>query len=399
MRSMAAAFWLIGCLFIAGCVNRVDPEMLELTLSDGALAPLPQISLVRHTVPETSTMTLNIYGSDSRVEEVSKSRFGDPDEEADLSCVITGMRDSLPDAHIVPTSAFWEKVVAPDEVVELSELFVAPALTRWQALDLDVLVIAYHKIVDVETFFMEAFVEGGYWDEDRETAALVVIGLQNQKVIPASKVIFEDDDFVGHVFIVIPFGGATVATSDPCNMVGEAAGAAIANAQLKSAPRVVVVAAGNDPYDSAQTVIREEEREKEERESGPAMLEACKQPFSEVIQLDTATLYKRALSCRRFGTLIRWNWECLAAHQGDSDSQNWIAGYYRYGLDPIQLNLVAAYKWYSLAAKDGDATTISLRDVFSRQLTPDQIAEAERLVAEWEPNPAECEIETADTTN
>ncbi len=258
LRRMVLSVCLLS---IAGCVIRVDPEMLELALSDGAVTRLPQISLVRHTVPETSTMTLNIYGSDSRVEEVSKSRFGDPDEEADLSCVITGMRDSLPDAHIVPTSTFWEKVVAPDEVVELSELFVAPALTRWQALDLDVLVIAYHKIVDVKTVFAEGLVTGVYADEDRETAALVAIDLRNQKIIHASKVIFEDDGFIGHVLVVIPIGMATVATSDPCNMVGEAAGAAIANAQLKLAPRVVVVAAGNDPYDSAQTVIREEERE------------------------------------------------------------------------------------------------------------------------------------------
>ncbi len=29
----------------------------------------------------------------------------------------------------------------------------------------------------------------------------------------------------------------------------------------------------------------------------------------------------------------------------------------------------------------------------------DEIAEAERLVAEWEPNPTECEIETAGTTD
>ncbi len=241
-------------LSIAGCAVRLDPEMLELTLSDGALAPLPQISLVRHTVPETSTMTLNIYGSDSRVEEVSKSRFGNPDEEADLSCVITGMRVSLPDAHIVPTATFWEKAVAPDEVVELSELFVAPASIRWQALDLDVLVIAYHKIVDVQTDFVEGIASGLYVDKDRETAALVVIDLQNQKIIYASKVTFEDVDAIGHFLIVIPFGLATIATSDPCNMVGEAAGAAITNTVPKPAPRVVVVAAGNNPYDAAQAV-------------------------------------------------------------------------------------------------------------------------------------------------
>jgi hypothetical protein len=32
-------------------------------------------------------------------------------------------------------------------------------------------------------------------------------------------------------------------------------------------------------------------------------------------------------------------------------------------------------------------------------MTPDQIAEAERLLAEWEPNPAECELETAVTAD
>ena len=34
----------------------------------------------------------------------------------------------------------------------------------------------------------------------------------------------------------------------------------------------------------------------------------------------------------------------------------------------------------------------------AEEMTPDQIAKAERLLAEWEPNPAECEIETAGTT-
>ncbi len=31
-----------------------------------------------------------------------------------------------------------------------------------------------------------------------------------------------------------------------------------------------------------------------------------------------------------------------------------------------------------------------MRDALAEQITPEQLAEAERLVAEWEPNPAEC---------
>ena len=35
----------------------------------------------------------------------------------------------------------------------------------------------------------------------------------------------------------------------------------------------------------------------------------------------------------------------------------------------------------------------------AEEMTPDQIAEAERLVAEWEPNPAECEVEGEQAEN
>jgi len=357
-------------------------------------------------------MTLNIYGSDSQVEEVSSSRFGNPDGEADLSCVITGMRVSFPDAHIVPTATFWEKAVAPDEVVELSELFVAPASIRWQALDLDVLVIAYHKIVDVQTDFVEGFVEGAYLDKDRETAAVVVIDLQNQKIIHASKITFEDVDFIAHFFFVIPFGLATIATSDPCNMVGEAAGAAITNTVPKPAPRVVVVAAGNNPYDSAQTVIREEEREREE-----ARLEReCFLPFSEALLLDVDTQGQRATSCGEFGDPVGWQWLCLAAHNEDPEAQDKIGSFYENGGGPVSQDLILAYIWYSLAEvngfKEGGSNTrktatgwaccfpdIPRREIIAEDLTPAQIREAERLVAEWEPNPAGCELETAVTTD
>jgi hypothetical protein len=35
----------------------------------------------------------------------------------------------------------------------------------------------------------------------------------------------------------------------------------------------------------------------------------------------------------------------------------------------------------------------------TRRRSPKTIAEAERLVVEWEPNPAECEIEAAPAEN
>jgi hypothetical protein len=132
--------------------------------------------------------------------------------------------------------------------------------------------------------------------------------------------------------------------------------------------------------------------------------EECRLPFSEAIQLDAATLYDLGFSCPTMRSdpqtaLLPRQWMCLSAHQGDQNAQYVLGKYYRQGSNLVLQDPIEAYKWLSLAAKDGDATTKRLRDVFARQLTPEQIAEAERLVAEWEPNPAECEIETAATTH
>ena len=61
-------------------------------------------------------------------------------------------------------------------------------------------------------------------------------------------------------------------------------------------------------------------------------------------------------------------------------------------------DLIQAYKWFSLAAIAGDKSAKWSRDHLSSQMDPIQVAEAERLVAEWEPNPAKCKIETVGTT-
>ena len=65
-----------------------------------------------------------------------------------------------------------------------------------------------------------------------------------------------------------------------------------------------------------------------------------------------------------------------------------------------------AYVWYTLSIET-EATSEPTERVRARELgidperqrkriseilTPAQIAEAERLVAEWEPNPEECEV-------
>jgi len=43
--------------------------------------------------------------------------------------------------------------------------------------------------------------------------------------------------------------------------------------------------------------------------------------------------------------------------------------------------------WFNLAGAHGDAGAVSLRDTVARRMTPDQIAEAQRLAREWNPKP------------
>ncbi len=63
---------------------------------------------------------------------------------------------------------------------------------------------------------------------------------------------------------------------------------------------------------------------------------------------------------------------------------------YHRGTTPQGQDSLRAYLWFSLA---GDAqNALRLRDREASVMTSDQVAEAERLVAAWEPNPTECAL-------
>jgi hypothetical protein len=122
----------------------------------------------------------------------------------------------------------------------------------------------------------------------------------------------------------------------------------------------------------------------------------CYLPLAEAIQLNPRSQFKHATVCAKFGGAVIWRWRCLAAHQNDHAAQNHVGHYYRVGSRPVQQDLVEAHKWYSLAMTNGNNRAAALLHDISEQMTPAQIAEAERLVAEWQPNPAECEINSGE---
>ena len=64
----------------------------------------------------------------------------------------------------------------------------------------------------------------------------------------------------------------------------------------------------------------------------------------------------------------------------------------------VELDHVRAYMWYSLAAANGDRRAGYDRADLVDQMTPAQIAEAERLAAEWKPGDCGAEDRTAKST-
>ena len=81
-------------------------------------------------------------------------------------------------------------------------------------------------------------------------------------------------------------------------------------------------------------------------------------------------------------------WLRLAAEQGVARAQYTLGLNYALG-QGVPQDYVEAHKWVNLAAaqSQGDEQTqyAKNRDLISEQMTPQQIAEAQRLAREWKP--------------
>ena len=74
-------------------------------------------------------------------------------------------------------------------------------------------------------------------------------------------------------------------------------------------------------------------------------------------------------------------WYTLSAEQGIADAQNNLGAMYYQGLGVIQ-DLVYAHMWVNISASNGDKGGKKLKDLLSKQMTPSQIQEAQRLARE-----------------
>ena len=77
-------------------------------------------------------------------------------------------------------------------------------------------------------------------------------------------------------------------------------------------------------------------------------------------------------------------WYRLAAEQGNSLALLRLGLMYYQG-QGVSQDYMKAYMWLDLAEKTGEKFDVDLRDTLAKRLTPEQIAEVQQLVREWEP--------------
>jgi len=78
------------------------------------------------------------------------------------------------------------------------------------------------------------------------------------------------------------------------------------------------------------------------------------------------------------------NWYRLAADQGHPRAQFNLGAGYANG-QGVKQDVVLAYMWYALSAQQGDVKAVESRALLSKELTPAQVAEGQKLLSEWKP--------------
>ena len=73
------------------------------------------------------------------------------------------------------------------------------------------------------------------------------------------------------------------------------------------------------------------------------------------------------------------------AGRGDADAQ-YLAGFLYLRGEGVRRDPVRAYMWFTLAARQGDAIAADALAGLAREMTADQIAEAEALARDWLPS-------------
>lgn len=75
-------------------------------------------------------------------------------------------------------------------------------------------------------------------------------------------------------------------------------------------------------------------------------------------------------------------WYLRAAQRGDADAKNNLGALYING-NGVPQDYVQALMWFLLAATEGSPSAAENRDFTAKQMTPDDLAKAEKLAEQW----------------
>ena len=81
-----------------------------------------------------------------------------------------------------------------------------------------------------------------------------------------------------------------------------------------------------------------------------------------------------------YGEAMKWH--SKAGEQGNASAQDSLGIMYAEG-QGVRQDIVQAHMWFDLAAAQGDDKAKENRDEAASEMTPDQIAKAQRLAREW----------------
>ena len=100
-------------------------------------------------------------------------------------------------------------------------------------------------------------------------------------------------------------------------------------------------------------------------------------------QVNLGTLYLRGEGAPQSSQMALF-WFSRAAGQEDALAFAKLGLMYSQGRGVLQ-DFIQAHMWYNLSAAHGEGRSAEARDALGRQMTPAQIAEAQRLAREWTP--------------
>lgn len=76
------------------------------------------------------------------------------------------------------------------------------------------------------------------------------------------------------------------------------------------------------------------------------------------------------------------NWYKRAAQQGITQAQYKLGNMYRLG-QGLMRDTIKAHMWFNIAAVNGDKESLADRDIMAREMTQQQIEQAQRLALEY----------------